>query len=1275
MSMVWGSESQRKTSSPTDDSTSSPPIGSPASPPRVISAAQSRRSTLKNLDALKSALQAQQKSEDATDGSEVVASGGTTAAAPSNLEADLQLAGQIGEALLSENGKLETLVDELTTTLQAEYEAKQAVLEENEALRHQLQELSKLNAEMSSSAAANQFNSLSPVATGSPSHTMRTASRSPAKTPLGSRPRQLDTRTSGGGEEASIAFTLNELTGSGAEEPSGQEELINNLVAFLRSELGAQSNLARATPGSTTHISGGSAMIGASELRLNSPLSQHNGGGLTSPSHHERMISTGLGGSSITASASTFSTSPAAPLNPALMLEDLNAVLRKLRKERRVAELEKSNCAAMIAAMEKEVASAKAWVTEHQADVDSVASLRDQLEKLQKQLELSQSQAKEDAATASVEAKLKLQQAKRHLETSMKQLEEELRLDRLEAAALLAQRNELARRSNTLEQQLQLDQEILRQAQLENQTLKHSHAQLASLTSQLRDELERSMAEADSQIQARDAQIAAFSSSSSQGTQELVDLRRELARAESELASSTQAHIAQLAAISSGFDRKLEAEVGRAVAAVEQRAAEILCNREAELLAAQDAALMAQRASIEEQLESQRAETEQAIATQTAAFLEKQKLSVLFSNNEEVPQAQSREEIVLRLVDLSSPDASAAALHKKELGLSSELPSGLQSLASPQSTGTSSSSASDDGSLLSPISTFATSGSPPSSASVFSPAGSSCSSNRSSATPVHFNLSLKHLQLKFPATPSAATAAAVPSAASSSAKQQPPIVAPVSALVRSSPMQCCSETQTSPLPAANDSQISFSVDAPVAGQATATSSVSVLSPEPATSNINNRSSSPASRARLMESPMPGQNATASSSQQAFVAASPNKTNRHFHAMHSSAAATLSGAGALPPRSPAQPVRSTAQQQQQQAAESATQHRLALLSSVGKALSVVTGSSPVNTRVGSTPPAPIGRSPLTTSVSPSAPNVAAALSTAMTPKSSAAAKTLVAAAGALSNAGSGLSNSIYVLPLPPFAVSPSDQLALAYLYRYLHATWVQAFAWLQSSPCKDRALWIPDEMAGHCFSCQKHWTLTSRRHHCRCCGGLFCSTCSRFRLELPHSEPDSALVRCCLRCFGALQSMTMSNSLALWEQQGTLQPPPERSWIGASIVLGSPAAKVLMGRRGSSQASSSAMAPHSDATLPASAESSATRSTQAEVGSSDDDDDDEEDDSSDEYDSTDEDEDEERDRNHGAVLDDEHERQSRKSKTPSTQAKTAQAVERVPVWNSEDQRSN
>mmetsp|Transcript_28651 Transcript_28651/g.56293 ORF Transcript_28651/g.56293 Transcript_28651/m.56293 type:complete len:220 (-) Transcript_28651:361-1020(-) len=49
-------------------------------------------------------------------------------------------------------------------------------------------------------------------------------------------------------------------------------------------------------------------------------------------------------------------------------------------------------------------------------------------------------------------------------------------------------------------------------------------------------------------------------------------------------------------------------------------------------------------------------------------------------------------------------------------------------------------------------------------------------------------------------------------------------------------------------------------------------------------------------------------------------------------------------------------------------------------------------------------------------------------------------------------------------------------------------------------------WVPDEESKACFWCQASFSLTRRKHHCRCCGQIFCEdsskSCWPYEVELP-----------------------------------------------------------------------------------------------------------------------------------------------------------------------------
>ncbi|KAG8439403.1 hypothetical protein GDO86_005568 [Hymenochirus boettgeri] len=60
-------------------------------------------------------------------------------------------------------------------------------------------------------------------------------------------------------------------------------------------------------------------------------------------------------------------------------------------------------------------------------------------------------------------------------------------------------------------------------------------------------------------------------------------------------------------------------------------------------------------------------------------------------------------------------------------------------------------------------------------------------------------------------------------------------------------------------------------------------------------------------------------------------------------------------------------------------------------------------------------------------------------------------------------------------------------------------------------------WVPDRASSLCMSCCASFTLLRRRHHCRCCGKIFCSRCSAYTTSLPHVD-STQLVRVCSHCY-------------------------------------------------------------------------------------------------------------------------------------------------------------
>ncbi|XP_029841953.2 WD repeat and FYVE domain-containing protein 3 [Ixodes scapularis] len=65
-------------------------------------------------------------------------------------------------------------------------------------------------------------------------------------------------------------------------------------------------------------------------------------------------------------------------------------------------------------------------------------------------------------------------------------------------------------------------------------------------------------------------------------------------------------------------------------------------------------------------------------------------------------------------------------------------------------------------------------------------------------------------------------------------------------------------------------------------------------------------------------------------------------------------------------------------------------------------------------------------------------------------------------------------------------------------------------------------WVRDEGGDSCLACGVRFSFAERRHHCRNCGQLFCSRCSRFESEISRLRILKP-VRVCQTCFNSLKT--------------------------------------------------------------------------------------------------------------------------------------------------------
>lgn len=65
-------------------------------------------------------------------------------------------------------------------------------------------------------------------------------------------------------------------------------------------------------------------------------------------------------------------------------------------------------------------------------------------------------------------------------------------------------------------------------------------------------------------------------------------------------------------------------------------------------------------------------------------------------------------------------------------------------------------------------------------------------------------------------------------------------------------------------------------------------------------------------------------------------------------------------------------------------------------------------------------------------------------------------------------------------------------------------------------------WIPDNMTPFCMICESKFSTFKRRHHCRACGLLLCSSCCNEKFHLPYLNGEGRICKPCLEQLIKLQ---------------------------------------------------------------------------------------------------------------------------------------------------------
>lgn len=73
-------------------------------------------------------------------------------------------------------------------------------------------------------------------------------------------------------------------------------------------------------------------------------------------------------------------------------------------------------------------------------------------------------------------------------------------------------------------------------------------------------------------------------------------------------------------------------------------------------------------------------------------------------------------------------------------------------------------------------------------------------------------------------------------------------------------------------------------------------------------------------------------------------------------------------------------------------------------------------------------------------------------------------------------------------------------------------------------------WIKDDGVEKCHSCAIRFSFSERKHHCRNCGKVFCSKCSRYETEIRRLRILKP-VRVCQACFNILRAQQAADAVS------------------------------------------------------------------------------------------------------------------------------------------------
>lgn len=88
----------------------------------------------------------------------------------------------------------------------------------------------------------------------------------------------------------------------------------------------------------------------------------------------------------------------------------------------------------------------------------------------------------------------------------------------------------------------------------------------------------------------------------------------------------------------------------------------------------------------------------------------------------------------------------------------------------------------------------------------------------------------------------------------------------------------------------------------------------------------------------------------------------------------------------------------------------------------------------------------------------------------------------------------------------------------------------------------RTHWINDDLASNCIECTARFSVFIRKHHCRKCGQIFCSECSKYTGKLDSNAQFNLSGYICRLCISCYQDFMLTLDGKVWSAGGLRDSP-------------------------------------------------------------------------------------------------------------------------------------